>query len=39
MFVTVYTLPRVGYILNSGAYKVLAEPAAQATPFLGSVFI
>jgi hypothetical protein len=33
IFVTVYALQRVGYILNSDGYKVIAEPREQATPF------
>jgi len=37
MFVTVYALPSVGYIMNSGGYKDLAEPRDAGHPiFQGS---
>ena len=32
IFVTVYALPRVGFILNIGGHNALAEAAALATP-------
>ena len=36
IFVTVYALPSVGYIMNSGGYEVLPEPAHRTPHFPGS---